>query len=216
MNTKDKPQVSEVTSFNPPSPEISELKTKAPKKLIASSRPQVATLAAKSKTSPTAQQREWLAEGKQLESAGKLEEAGKAYSAAVKAEPRNAEAHMNLGVLLEMLGRPEQALEAFERVVELSPLADGAWYNLGRTQASLGQASSAVQSFSRAMEINPDYAEAHLGLGLMYDQIEEGKKAISHTRGAHRLFQATSRKDLARMAQKSLSNLEIKYGDGAE
>ena len=72
-----------------------------------------------------------------LARAGQPEAAIERYRQVIEAEPGNADAYNNLGVLLVELGRRKEALEVFRRAVRENDNAR-AHYNLADTLDELG------------------------------------------------------------------------------
>src|SRR5260370_8230353 len=62
-----------------------------------------------------------IAEGIRAESSGNPQEACEQYRAAVRAAPRYARAHLNLGIGLQALGDPEAALRPYDAPPALYP-----------------------------------------------------------------------------------------------
>src|SRR5258708_21174663 len=68
-----------------------------------------------------------IAEGIRAESSGNPQEACEQYRAAVRAAPRYARAHLNLGIGLQAVGDAESALRSYEAALALDP--DDAYAN---------------------------------------------------------------------------------------
>jgi Tfp pilus assembly protein PilF len=64
--------------------------------------------------------------------ANKLDEALKAFQAAIKADPSSAQAHNNLGVVYERRGLLNQALAEYKKAVQLDSALADAKTNLSR------------------------------------------------------------------------------------
>ena len=110
-----------------------------------------------------------------------MEEANKAYKEAIRINPENLEALLNLGALYQ---RPDD-LDAAERqysqvqrlnpsqaaahanlgaLFELDPGNDRACFNLGVFYESTGQNDKARVLYLRTLEINPNYQSARANL----------------------------------------------------
>jgi len=64
--------------------------------------------------------------------AGDGEGALEAFSRAVKADPQNAHAWSNLGVVQQQMGRFALALEAYKRCSKVNPKYERNWFNMGK------------------------------------------------------------------------------------
>ncbi|WP_277186199.1 tetratricopeptide repeat-containing glycosyltransferase family protein [Caballeronia sp. BR00000012568055] len=85
---------------------------------------------------------------------------------AIDADPRNANAHNNLGVALRADGRLQDAKAAFLRALEIAPNLANAHSNLGLFHDALGAHDDAMQSHRRALECDPRDSYAHLNYGF--------------------------------------------------
>lgn len=111
-----------------------------------------------------------LQRGAELDRAGRLDEAILENEAALAADPRSEQVHINL---ISLYGRTGDAVKAklhFEAAVALNPGRSDAWYNYGVLLFHAQDYVAAEKAFRRALEINPDYAEAHAHLGAIYEQ----------------------------------------------
>jgi len=97
--------------------------------------------------------------------AGDGEGALDGFSRAVKADPQNAHAWSNLGVVQQQMGRFPQALEAYQKSAKANPKYAQNFFNMGKVHQDLGQVREAVDAFRRAVDIQPTYFEAYASLG---------------------------------------------------
>jgi predicted O-linked N-acetylglucosamine transferase (SPINDLY family) len=84
---------------------------------------------------------------------------------AIRANPRNAQAHALLGLALQQLGRLEEAVASQRRALELDPALTGLHTVLAPTLYVLGQHEAAADSYRRALLAEPESADLHKGLG---------------------------------------------------
>lgn len=91
---------------------------------------------------------------------GRLAESEAALREAIRAEPRSAAAHFNLGLLLAETQRPAAARRALERALELDPHNAGAAYNLAVlvADASPKQAAALAGRAAELAALDPRYA----------------------------------------------------------
>jgi len=111
-----------------------------------------------------------LQRGAELEKAGMVDEAIGENEAALAADPRDVQAHINLISLHARLADPAKAQQHFEAAIALDPGRSDAWYNDGVLLFKQQDYGGAEKAFRKALDINPDYAEAHNNLGAIYEQ----------------------------------------------
>ncbi len=95
----------------------------------------------------------YLAYGDLLYSRREFANARQAYEKALAADPKLAEAHLQLGMTLEAEGRPERALTEFEQAVKANPRLGTAHYRLGLAYQRLGRTREAQAEMSAFREI---------------------------------------------------------------
>lgn len=100
-----------------------------------------------------------------IHDAGRLDEAIEEMQRAVRLDPGQAEAWLNLGAYKLDRGRPAEAREDLSRALELDPGASRAWFNSGLTRAALGDTAGAIRDMERAVRLNPRHVEAWVDLG---------------------------------------------------
>lgn len=84
---------------------------------------------------------------------------------ALRLNPRDPEAHNNMGGALQRMGRYEDALREHEEALRLNPALVEARYNVGVCQQALGHIEQARVEYAEAVRAQPDYAMAHYNLG---------------------------------------------------
>jgi tetratricopeptide (TPR) repeat protein len=130
--------------------------------------------------SPASDAAALIAQGKQAESAGRLQEAMGDYAAARKVDARNAQASLRMGILFGRSGDFTAAASAFRQAIAIDPGLAEAHYNLGL--ACLGKSknpdwSGALPEFKTAVQLRSNYPEAlnMVGVGLL----ETGQPALA-------------------------------------
>ncbi len=73
----------------------------------------------------------------------------------------------------------------------------------------------AVDEFLKSLEHNPDKGATHFNLGLVYDQLDEGRLALAHVEKALALFGTEQNTSNSAAAQSLLKKLFKKYPDSA-
>ncbi|MGJ5178140.1 tetratricopeptide repeat protein [Bradyrhizobium oligotrophicum] len=110
--------------------------------------------------------------------AGTLNEAEAALTRAVGADPRDVDAHANLGIVLSNLGRHAEARRHQERAVALVPNFAAGWNSLGSTLLRLQEPEQAIAAYDRAVTLKPDYAEAHCNRGMALLLVDRSAEAL--------------------------------------
>jgi protein O-GlcNAc transferase len=121
-----------------------------------------------------------VTEGNRAEDAGDVARACDLYRQAVALAPRNAKAHLNLGVALEARGDAAAARQCYETVLALQPGNAAAHYNLGKLFYTQGALAEADAQLRRALESRPDFADASLVHG--YVHFDRARQAQSQGR----------------------------------
>ena len=76
-------------------------------------------------------------------------------TAAIRQDPRDAEALYSLGVAQLQENRIEEAAQSLDRARRLRPGFWGNYYYLGKARLQLGQAEQAVPLLQKAADLNP-------------------------------------------------------------
>ncbi len=113
---------------------------------------------------PTTAAREYRASTKALEK-GKIEESIAHCRKALEADPKNASAHNDLGVLYLNDGQTENARVEFAQAAELQPRMAMAHVNESFAMLALDRPGDAESSARKALEIVPNDRRANLLLG---------------------------------------------------
>ncbi|MGH7997536.1 MAG: tetratricopeptide repeat protein [Opitutaceae bacterium] len=122
--------------------------------------------------------------GNLLKSLGRHREADLMLREAVRLAPKNAAAHLNLGVNCLEMNRPAEALKSFRAAVELEPDRAEARNVLGHALATQGRCSEASDELKRALALKPGYAAAHDNLGRVLKAQGHSEEALAEHRAA--------------------------------
>jgi tetratricopeptide (TPR) repeat protein len=98
----------------------------------------------------------------------------------LRANPRAAGLHNDLGTLLLEKGFPKDAEVEFRRAVAADHDLYAAWYNLGLIREARGDASGAEGAYRRTLSIKPGHPAAHFQLGLLNEKRGNQDAAIEH------------------------------------
>ncbi len=104
--------------------------------------------------------------GVQLEARGRIDEAARHYTEAIRIAPRFAEAHNNLGMAMAGKGRGGEAIRHYSAALEIDPEFAKAHNNLGMALSGQGRFDEAERHYAEALRLVPDYAKAHNNLGV--------------------------------------------------
>lgn len=141
-------------------------------------------------SSPHATAEEWFDVGCDLELAGAVTQAVQAYGRAIDADPRFADAHVNLGRLYAEEGNRKAADRHYRYAVTLEPSNALAWFNWGVLLQQQGRSDDAIDAYRAAVRFDPEFADAHYNLASMLEPVDQ--------RGAFRHLSAYKRLSLVR------------------
>jgi tetratricopeptide (TPR) repeat protein len=119
----------------------------------------------------------WVAAGLGHEGTGDLAQAERAYRRAIRLDPSDPSAQLNLGNVLLERGRPDAAVERFAQAAALDPDCARAWYNLAYAQDELGRRRAALVSLRRAVRADPTFADARYNLAELCERMDEREEA---------------------------------------
>ena len=124
----------------------------------------------------------FIRQGVELEAQGRLDDAIQAHRAALDADPKSVQAHVNLIQLYSRAGQPLDAEAAYRAAISLSPSSAEGHYNYGVFVFGQKKLAEAAKAFKRAIESNPQHAAAHNNLGFLLDSQGRVKEAERHYR----------------------------------
>jgi tetratricopeptide (TPR) repeat protein len=122
---------------------------------------------------------EWYELGCDLEMSS-IAEARAAYENAVAADPKHADAHVNLGRLLHEQGDRQGAERHYRLALEADPRNETALYNLGVALEDDGRIDEAIRVYRGALAVDPDNPDAHFNLAGLYERKGEKQAALRH------------------------------------
>jgi len=142
-----------------------------------------------------------VAKGSDLLKQGKLDDAQKAFSAALLLDDQNAKVLALLGLTYFRAGKLQQARPIYEDLVERLPTDASHRLNLGLVYLKLGDAEKAIHSLEASRALDPSQGRAVSYLGLAYARA--GRYAE-----AYRAFLLAGQKDLASEIEINLTSAE--------
>ena len=97
---------------------------------------------------------------------------------AVKENPKDAQAHLQLGCLLANLGRVEEAVPEWEKAAELNPKSSIAWRNLGLAAAAKDDMSQAEDYYRKAIAARPGDQTLYRDLATILISVDRRPDAV--------------------------------------
>lgn len=110
---------------------------------------------------------------------GHTDDAVNHLRAAIAAEPRRAELHLNLGEAFYHLGQLTAAEAAYRLGLSIAPDMAELHCNLGNVLLRLDSDEEALTHLRRAVTIAPQFAEAHYNLGRCYQKMHRHSDAMA-------------------------------------
>ncbi len=102
-----------------------------------------------------------------------------ALQEAVRKDPKNLNAWVNLGNILMDTSRFDEAINAYQKALDMDPKNVDVRVDMGTCYRRTGKPDVAVSEYRKALEINPNHPMAlrNLGVVLEYD-LKDNKQAI--------------------------------------
>jgi Tfp pilus assembly protein PilF len=121
-----------------------------------------------------------------LQDAGRLDEAGEAFSNALRLNPDSAKAHVGVATILVGKGKLDEAHSHYEQALRMDP--DNAEYHSGYAYLleQLGQDDQAAAECEAAIRLAPKSAQAHYSYGAFLEKHGKSDEAIVQYREAVR------------------------------
>ena len=98
---------------------------------------------------------------------GKLDEAVRWCSEALKLMPTCAEAHNNMGTILERQGKLDEALGSYWEAIRYKPGFAEAHSNLANVLWGQGKFDESMQHYEEALRISPEHPDLHWNCSLL-------------------------------------------------
>ena len=117
---------------------------------------------------------------------GEIAAAKLQFSAAVKANPRSADALTWRGISENKLMQYAEAARDFEQALRLAPDALPAHYNLALSLIRLGQHDRAIEHLQAVVKVQPGVLEPEYNLALLLESKNAIPEAIEHLEAAYK------------------------------
>jgi tetratricopeptide (TPR) repeat protein len=131
--------------------------------------------------------------------------AAESFAAAMKKDPKLAQAAINEGIALMTLQKLDEAKKALRAALDLDPNSAQAWYNLGLAQHAGNELEPALKSFQQAVKHDPRDVDSYYFEGVCYQEMKEFDKTIAILKQALAIdpLHASSEFAMARSLQRS-------------
>ncbi len=96
-----------------------------------------------------------------------------AFIAALKVNPKNAMAHVNIGIIYLQRGMPEKAISEWKKSIELDndwEASSKAYNNIGYSLSLKKNYDEAIKNYSQALRYDDTDENTHVNLTLAYEQ----------------------------------------------
>jgi len=118
---------------------------------------------------------------------GRLPEAMAEFRSALRVQPDNPDARLDLGVALARSGRLEAATAEFQAALRADPGRADAHADLAGALGQMGRTDGAIAEYREALRLRPGSAPTHYNLALALDRAGRRDEAIAEYREALRL-----------------------------
>jgi protein O-GlcNAc transferase len=98
---------------------------------------------------------------------GEYDEAETLFKSVIAAQPTNADAYHELGLVYSFRVYMDESLEALEKAVQLSPANLKYWMSLAKTHAMYGDFDKAKPLFLKILQVDPFNEEAQQQLAYL-------------------------------------------------
>jgi len=105
----------------------------------------------------------------------------------------------------------QQEINLKKEIIEQDPLDFLSYFELGLAYLKLGRHQEEVKAYHGALSLNPKSAQTHYNLGIAYDHLQEGGKAIHHMQVAQDLYVTHRNHRKIRSTQRQLKRFYYSY-----
>lgn len=123
---------------------------------------------------------------------GNFTEAAGLFKQVIELDPRNSNAHNELGVTYVRLGRIEESLASFQTAISISPGFVEARYNLGTQYFKLGRYDESIRELNETVRLEPRQANAWNNLGVALARLDRHRDAINAYKSALQIRPAST------------------------
>lgn len=119
--------------------------------------------------------------------AGRLGDAAPLLEEALRLDPTNYGAAMELATILIAAGRPDEGVERLRALRPLMPMHSGLYLNLGAGLLAAGKPNEAATAIDALLTLEPENARAHHDLGVVMARWGKPERALTSFEKAVRL-----------------------------
>jgi len=163
---------------------------------------------------------QWFIEGNRFSSAGKFEEAVRAYQKSIDQNAMAPVAYYNLGIAYKNLRQLDKAAVVLEKAVELAPSNLDIRLTLGNVYNMQERWKDAIGQLNIVVHRQRNDAQAHGNLGWAFYNYKDGppfkQMVILNLSKAVELFRQQNQLQAAEATRKTLEEAKIKFGYQAE
>ena len=140
-----------------------------------------------------------------------MKEAEKECREAIKINPNDADAHLELGIILHEAERMKEAEKEYRKAIKIKKDFAVAHYNLGNILSLTKRIKEAEKEYREAIKINPKFGCAHMGLGFILIAIKKDHDgAMFYLCKAKRIALEQNESNLLNKVSKILKKFNIK------
>ena len=159
---------------------------------------------------------QWFVEGNRFSSAGKFEEAVRAYQKSIDQNAMAPVAHYNLGIAYKNLRQLDKAVVVLEKAVGLAPSNLDIRLTLGNVYNMQERWKDAIGQLNIVVHRQRNDAQAHGNLGWAFYNYKDGppfkQMVILNLSKAVELFRQQNQLQAAEATRKTLEEAKIKFG----
>lgn len=111
-----------------------------------------------------------------------FEKAQRTYRDAIKEDPEDSRAYVNLGRLQGKAGKPDVAEAYYRKAIQVNPKDAVAYNLLGGLYMRQRQHQKALACYQKAVEADPEYANGHWNIATAYRSLGFREEAARHYR----------------------------------
>ena len=119
-----------------------------------------------------------------------FKEAERLINRAIQLEPKNPAPYQRYAEFLALMGRHPEAATAIYQARKLDPRSLQINADIGTLSYFAADYAHAFEHFQKALKLDQDFADAHTGLGLTYEQQNRSAEAINEFLQARMLLRA--------------------------
>lgn len=104
----------------------------------------------------------------------------RAFSDAIRLNPKDFNAYNNLGIVYEAINDYDKAIVAYKQAVKIKPNYSKAVNNIGVVLYKQKKYKEAIEIFKIALKIDPEYNELYSNIGACYNKLKQYEYAIEN------------------------------------